>query len=279
MAGTLRTRTALDTLFADNTAGDIGAQDLRDLLWSTWLQPQITTTSSDAAIPAAAGNHYRVDTSGFTADRAFTLPTCSTGDLPIVLEITTGDDTYDLDIQGDTGVTILWDGKSATAAVITQMFCAGEFAKFEAVAANVWRVTNSKLIGGAALSHSATSLSNSSWTNVGLGGSVDWNPGSEGDNVADTITVRRAGLYAILAGVTVDTITDGTKLISRVTKNGGGFLEFARVITGGTDFSGGAGGGIKELAKGDVLRLQAWVGEAGVNSAGGFLSVKFEELT
>jgi len=278
MAGTLRTRSALDALFADNTAGDISAQDLRDLLWSTDLLPQITTTSSDASISAAAGNHYRVDISGFTQDRAFTLPTCAAGDLPIFVEITTGDDTYDLDITADTGVTINWDHATATSGVITQMFGAGEYAKFEAVATNTWLVTSSHLENGAALIASTTSLSNSAWTNVDLGGTAQWNEFGEGDTTAHTITVRRGGVYTISAELTVDSITDGTKLIARITKNGAANMEFARVITGGTDYSGGSGAGLKVYAKGDVLRLQGWVGEAGVNAVGGTLNAIFEEL-
>ena len=63
MADTVRTISALQTLFANNTDGDISPQDLRDFLVSAepdraeiyWSTPAATTTSNQATYYKAAG--------------------------------------------------------------------------------------------------------------------------------------------------------------------------------------------------------------------------------
>lgn len=54
MVDTVRTRAQLEALFADNTAGDISAQDLRDFLKSTWVSEEhLDLIDSVPGTPAA----------------------------------------------------------------------------------------------------------------------------------------------------------------------------------------------------------------------------------
>ena len=52
MAGTRRSESALDTLFADNTAGDISAQDGRDVITSVHPE-KVIQTGAHGSIPGS----------------------------------------------------------------------------------------------------------------------------------------------------------------------------------------------------------------------------------
>lgn len=68
MSDTQRTRTALQSLFADNTTGDISPQDLRDYLASTKLYAEnrfvALVDGAVVNIDCSSGNHFHLDASG-----------------------------------------------------------------------------------------------------------------------------------------------------------------------------------------------------------------------
>ena len=70
---------------------------------STITNSAITPTTTN--VTAAVNTRYFADISGLTADRNFVLPVGTAGD-EIELNITTGDDTYELVIIGNTGISI-----------------------------------------------------------------------------------------------------------------------------------------------------------------------------
>jgi len=85
MADTVRTLAALQTLLANNAEGDIGAQDLRDMLVSVF-EPQFVgcqlTKSGTQALPNGAstvitfdGTYYDTDSLADLANDRITIPT------------------------------------------------------------------------------------------------------------------------------------------------------------------------------------------------------------
>jgi hypothetical protein len=94
---TRRTKAELDTLFADNTSGDISAADSRDFIESVYaggLVPNAQTVTT-ADITGAVGQLYICTIAGLTANRNLTLPSASAGDV-VGVHIADGDDTYAL---------------------------------------------------------------------------------------------------------------------------------------------------------------------------------------
>lgn len=76
MSDTQRTRTTLQTLFADNSVGDISPQDLRDYLASTKLytENQFVTLTDGATVTVdcSSGNHFHLNANG---NRTIAVPT------------------------------------------------------------------------------------------------------------------------------------------------------------------------------------------------------------
>ena len=107
MADTIRTLADLQTLLADNTAGDISPQDVRDFLVSVHgggLTPNAqTVTTTD--ITGAVGQMYVCTIAGLTANRNLTLPSAAPGQR-VGVYIADGDDTYSLILIGATSQKI-----------------------------------------------------------------------------------------------------------------------------------------------------------------------------
>lgn len=76
MADTQRTKSALATLFADNSNGDISAQDLRDFLESAHFSfGSFYISSSAATTPAGAGTYLKaLGTTTSVSLHRFTMP-------------------------------------------------------------------------------------------------------------------------------------------------------------------------------------------------------------
>lgn len=74
MPDTKRSLSALQALLADNTAGDISAQDMRDVLVSTMLLNSLETSITTTATLAIGSMNV---CSGTTSDYTITLPTAS----------------------------------------------------------------------------------------------------------------------------------------------------------------------------------------------------------
>jgi hypothetical protein len=135
---TRRTKVELDTLFADNTTGDISPEDVRDLTESVYaggLVPNAQTVTT-AGITGAVGQLYVCTIAGLTANRDVTLPSATAGD-KMGVYVADGDDTYALVLKGAASQTI--NGGSA-ATEWSRVFIKGEIVVFVCVAADTWIV-------------------------------------------------------------------------------------------------------------------------------------------
>ena len=221
MAGTVRTLSALDALLADNVAGDISAQDVRDLLWSVLLETT-TSTVTTANVSAAAGKHYELTVSGLTANRNFVLPgSAVVGSIISVKLVTDAPDDYTLILIGDTGVTI--NGGTA-ATEWSRLFIDNECVTFRATSTTNWDVVYDGRIASKARAQRTTaqSLTNSAWTVIEIN-SIDYQTGLPTTTSTPwTFTVKRSGKYqlnmqtskdgssgSMIIGVLVNAETDG----------------------------------------------------------------------
>jgi hypothetical protein len=93
-----------------------------------------TTTVTTANVTAAVNTRYELDISGLTAARSFVLPAGAVGDRIEVL-LTVGDATYELNIIGDTGISI---NSRAAATLFTCLVVAGEHLAFVATSTSNW---------------------------------------------------------------------------------------------------------------------------------------------
>ena len=116
----------------------------------------ISPTTAD--VTAVVNSRYLADVSGLTADRNFVLPAANIGDA-IELKIIVGDDTYTLDIIGDTGISIN-NGSAATR--WTSLFVTGESVYLVATSTSNWTVINEE---GALLDYSAATTA-TGWSSI-----------------------------------------------------------------------------------------------------------------
>jgi len=138
MVDTRRTLAALQTLHADNTAGDISPQDNRDFLFSVFgagLETNAqTVTTTD--ITGAVGQFYVCTIAGLTADRNLTLPSAAV-DERIGVHVVDGDASFELVLIGAASQTI---NGGAAATEWSRVFIPGETVIFRCTAANSWVV-------------------------------------------------------------------------------------------------------------------------------------------
>jgi hypothetical protein len=109
-------------------AGSSAVRDIQTKL------PVVTIT--DAAVSMVANTRYEGSIAAFAADRTYTLPAGTAGDV-VEVALTTGDDTYELILAGASGVSI--NGGSA-ATEWSRLFIDNEFVRFRCFATNDWRV-------------------------------------------------------------------------------------------------------------------------------------------
>lgn len=197
MPDTIRTLADLQTLLADNTAGDISPQDVRDFLVSVHgggLTPNAqTVTTTD--ITGAVGQMYVCTIAGLTANRNLTLPSAAPGQR-VGVYIADGDDTYSIILIGATS-QIINGGSAATE--WSRVFIKGECVIFLCIAANTWIVETDGRIPQKAVMQRATAL-------TGIAESTDTEitgyatPYVDNAAIANPttgrVTVRRPGVYA-----------------------------------------------------------------------------------
>jgi hypothetical protein len=169
-------------------------------------------TITDAAVTMVANRRYVGSIAAFTADRNYTLPAGTAGDV-IEVQITTGDDTYELILLGASGVSI--NGGSA-ATEWSRLFINNEFVRFRCHATNDWRVE----IDGRRPAEIITvpisqNVPDVTWTTI----THQTTTISNGVDVSSGIyTFRRAGRYRINAQATLN--GSGTFVNCLVLKNG-----------------------------------------------------------
>ncbi len=277
MADTIRTLADLQTLLADNTAGDISPQDVRDFLVSVHgggLTPNAqTVTTTD--ITGAVGQMYVCTIAGLTANRNLTLPSAAPGQR-VGVYIADGDDTYSLILIGATSQTI--NGGSA-ATEWSRVFIKGECVVFLCVAANTWIVesdgrmpcscklwlsTSTNTSGQSALTYYLPTDFSGVWSIEGT------DVGNVSTVATSKMTARRAGKY--LCSIMHRPITgsvDQQTYTCRLTKNGTTTAVFvAQIVAPGTVNALPQGSSEIVLAAGDTLQFMFRNNEANYGSTG-----------
>lgn len=196
MPDTRRTLAELLTLYADNTAGDISAQDARDLIVSVYgagLEPNAQTVTTN--ITGAVGQLYICTIAGLTANRDLTLPSASPGER-VGVYIADGDDSFALVLKGAASQTI--NGGSA-ATEWSRLFIKGECVTFLCVATNTWIVEKDGRIPcqcRATLSAAVTTNTAATVRVIGFN-TETYDVGDIYDHVTNQfMTCRRAGRYS-----------------------------------------------------------------------------------
>jgi hypothetical protein len=159
--------------------------------------PVVTIT--DAGVSMVANTRYEGSIAAFAADRTYTLPAGTAGDV-VEVALTTGDDTYELIIAGASGVSI--NGGSA-ATEWSRLFIDNEFVRFRCFATNDWRVEiDGRITVSAIASPSATiTLVEATWNTSSDFTSVVQNTGQ--CYSSGIFTTRRAGRYSVNIGCTL----------------------------------------------------------------------------
>lgn len=161
---------------------------------------------TDGDVTMIANRRYCGSTAGFTVDHNYEVPAGSAGDV-IEIHVLTGDDTYELIIIGDTGVSI----NNGTAATEWSRLCIdGEFVRIRCNITNDWHVEidgrKPQLVKMPGSAVSSVFVSNT-YSKMPVGAATI-SRGNSGDNTNDQITVRRDGLYRISGNVNYNSSTD-----------------------------------------------------------------------
>lgn len=179
----------------------------------------ITPTTTN--VTAAVNTRYFADISGLTADRNFVLPAGTAGD-EIELNITTGDDTYELVVIGNTGISI--NGGTA-ATEWSRLFISRESVRLIATSTSNWHVVQDGRLPCIAVFERITSAANTTHS-ADTDTKADWNSlptniGSCGETTNDRFLARRAGVYEASGGYAPSAaITDQKYVNVKVLKNG-----------------------------------------------------------
>jgi hypothetical protein len=193
---TRRTKAELDTLFADNTTGDISPADTRDFIESVYaggLVPNAQTVTT-ANITGAVGQLYVCTIAGLTANRDVTLPSATAGD-KMGVYVADGDDTYALVLKGAASQTI--NGGSA-ATEWSRVFIKGEIVVFVCVAADTWIVEHDGRIPQVVVmqrSTAKTGIAESTDTEIDGYATPTINNASIANATNGRVTPRRTGTY------------------------------------------------------------------------------------
>lgn len=211
MSGTRRSLSALYALLADNTAGDISAQDVRDLAASTFLLDSIETSITGTATATLDAMHV---CSGTSVDYTVTLPTAVGNAGRLMLFRMSNALTRLVTLDGNSSETIddaaarvMWAGESALLISDGSQWCkiAGRSIPMTA------RMTRS----------SAQSIANNTVTKVTLN-SATINTGTIADPTTNNrVNIRRAGNYRSLASWGASLIFDsGERIVTELWLNG-----------------------------------------------------------
>lgn len=242
-----------EKLYKKNSSGtetEIGAASAPTI---TSISP--TTTDTTATLITGGTAIYKADISGLTANRNFILPAGTTGDR-VKLLISTGDDTYALIVKGAASVTI--NGGSA-ATEWSRLFITGEVVELVATSSTNWQVDlDGRIACYAAMSDiNPQNIANITYTKVTFD-TADANIGQCVDLTNDKITIRRAGVYELVAQVYYNNFAAGS-LLSTIYKNGSATgmpqSEDSTLGMGTSSYGNPKVIGVKTLAAADYIEL------------------------
>jgi hypothetical protein len=200
-----------------------------------------------------ANRRYVGSIAAFTADRIYTFPSASAGDA-IEIQITAGDDLYELILHTNGGVEI------------SRLFITDEFMRWECLGGTDWRVVVDGRIPqvGVLEATSSSSVTGNVWTQVLF--NTESSNSSSASHANDRLTARRAGRYnfsALWVSASVTAVT-----ILAITKNGPTVSPDNRIASslfaGSTSSVGTVSGGayaVQALAAdvGDTFELLVFV--------------------
>lgn len=213
MPDTIRTLSALQTLLADNTAGDISPQDVRDMLVSTYLLDYSADVSVTGATTATVGKWHIC--SGTSADYTLTLPAASgnAGQLiglrmsSALTKLVTIDGNSTELIDGSQ-TRVMWANETAV------LFCDG----------TGWTKIAGKSIPMVGKIQRTTAMSsaiaNTTVTKVTLNTAPITGYGVITDTTDNRLTITRPGVYMATGILTYDALGAATNAQSRIHVNG-----------------------------------------------------------
>jgi hypothetical protein len=244
---------------------------------NVWTAPTVTTVTT-TNLTATLNRSHILDVSGLTADRNFIISAGAAGDW-IEVNLSAGDDTYELIIIGDTGISI---NGGSTATEWSRLFITGETVMLKATSATNWQVTYDGRIpchGQMTLSandttNTANTLTLPTWDNAVI------NTGNICDTTNYRFNIRRAGKYRVSGDYRADnTVADGNFVFVQIYLNGtGGTLvatSDARQSGASTAMSNAISPRSIDCAVGDYLDYWYWPQAAndGISATKSFFEV------
>lgn len=253
MPDTVRTLASLQTLLADNTSGDISAQDVRDMLVSTYQLDYSADTSITGTATATIGKWHIC--TGTTSDYTVTLPAAS-GNAGKLIGLRMSSALTKL-------VTIDGNGAELIDGAATRVMWANEIAVLFCDGTGWTKVggKSSPMICRMRL-NANQSINNASLTKLTLNTTDIDNTGSMASTGSNQVTVKRTGKYVCGAKVFYDGVpAAGKRIRAQVhqTSTGGTQLLAGEVTSASVaDFAAALISDILFQTAGDVVILAAY---------------------
>lgn len=173
-------------LYLEDDAGNVG---------SGLLVTNVQSLTGSGTFSGVAGNAYFFDISGLTGDKNFILPSGEVGDR-IYVQVTVGDNLYELIIKGDTGVSV---NGGSTATEWSRLLISGESVELVLTTTTNWQIArNGRIPCKGLMTLSAAETTNT----AGAETTPTWDNkvidiGNIGDTTNYRFNIRRAGYYRI----------------------------------------------------------------------------------
>lgn len=243
----------------DDTTNDAGGEP-KTITFAAIGGMQMVT-GSDADTTMDVGKMYVVDMSAWaTAVRTYRLPTTAAVGDRIGIAIAAGNATHELAVRTVAASNDTINGVDYDSADWSKLFIAGEVVIFRCVTADTaWVVEyDGRIPSEASISRQTTQSITSATTTTVQCTTLDYATGMDTDIVTNyTITTRRAGIYAITATLSYDSLSDG-KIGSALVDKNGSLIANIGIAVGAATSPVPIAPLIVKLSDGDVLKLQAY---------------------
>lgn len=226
-------------------ATDDASGTAKNITAATMGLTEIATASPTTAdVTGVVGTLHCLNISGLTADRRFNLPTTAKVGERVGVFITTGDDTYELDLHTTSASSDTINGVDAGTNSWSRLFITGECVVFRCITADsAWIVEYDGRIPcemeAVMTTTNSTAIPHSSW--------ITWNTllttysqtqtevkDNSSSFASGVYTVRRAATYGVLFKAVYNSLTASTVgfVAMYQSTNQVAFQSFARAVTG-----------------------------------------------